>query len=101
MKYDKLVRDKIPEIIRDNGDKPIIHQAGDKEYEDKLKQKLEEEVKEFLDSEAKEELADILEVIRALSQAKGLDFESIEKIREEKAGERGSFADKIILEETK
>lgn len=101
MQYDKLVRDKIPEIIRDNGDKPITHQAEDKEYEDKLKEKLEEEVNEFIQSEEKEELADILEVIRALCDSKNFSWQELEKVRREKAAERGALEDKIILEETK
>jgi len=101
MRYDKLVRDNIPQIIKDNGDTPVIHQAEKEEYEQKLKEKLEEEVEEFLQSENKEELADILEVIRSLLVSKNISWQELEALRREKAEERGSFKNKIILEETK
>ena len=41
--YDKLVRDKIPEIIRETGERPIVHVADDAEYADRLADKLDEE----------------------------------------------------------
>lgn len=101
MKYNKLVRDKIPEIIKQKGNIPITHIADDEEYWLKLKEKLEEEVKEFLRESNKEELADILEVIYAICQFKGIKKEELEFLREEKNQKRGSFKEKIILDETK
>ena len=62
----KLIRDKIPEIIREKGGKPKIHIAGKKEYWTKLKEKLKEETDEFLESESMVEITDILEIIDAI-----------------------------------
>jgi len=101
MKYNKLVRDKIPEIIKQKGETPVIHEADSEEYFKKLKEKLEEEVNEFLESEKEEELADIIEVIYALGDAKGISVYELEDLRKKKAKERGSFRKKIILDEKK
>lgn len=99
-KYDKLVRDKIPEIIKSTGVVPVIHIATDDEYEQKLKAKLQEEVSEFLEDSNAEELADILEVIYAFCDLRNIDKDTLEHLRKEKAEERGGFRDKIILDET-
>ena len=66
MKYNKLVRDKIPQIIMADNKKPITHIAGDEEYWRKLKEKLYEEVDEFTKNDKPEEIADIMEVIEAI-----------------------------------
>jgi len=99
MKYNKLVRDNIPEIIKKDNKTPITHIADDKEYWSKLKDKLEEEVDEFLKESTEEELADILEVIYAICDYKKIDKEELEKIRKKKSEKRGSFKKKIILDE--
>lgn len=99
MKYDKLVRDRIPEIIRGRGTEPTLHVAADAEYWSRLRAKLEEEVKEFLEAENMEELADILEVIHAICDHKGFDKKALHELRAKKAVERGGFTKKIILEE--
>ncbi|MHA1758836.1 MAG: hypothetical protein ACTSVV_18865 [Promethearchaeota archaeon] len=101
MKYNKLVRDKIPEIIKNKGAVPITHIADDEEYWQKLKEKLQEEVDEFLKDSNEEELADILEVIYAICDFKNFDKEKLELLRKKKVEERGGFKDKIILDETK
>jgi len=101
MKYNKLVRDKIPEIIKGKGAVPITHIASDKEYQQKLKAKLQEEVDEFLKDSNKEELADILEVVYALCDLYKIDKDELEKLRKEKAKKRGAFKNKIILDEIK
>src|SRR3990167_2280274 len=98
MKYNKLVRDNIPEHIRSKGVEPIIHIATDTEYWDKLKEKLVEEVQEFTDSESIEELADILEVVDAIQEYKKFDPNETHQIKEEKAIKRGKFTKRIILE---
>lgn len=100
MRYNKLVRDKIPEYIKSRGGKPIVHIADDKEYWEKLKEKLAEEIEEFEKSESAEELGDILEVLDAIADYKKFDKNEIERIKSKKAGERGRFKDKIILEES-
>ena len=101
MKYNKLVRDKIPEIIKKKNAVPITHIADDKEYWQKLKEKLKEEVDEFLEDGNEEELADILEVIYAICDFKKIDKNKLELLRKKKAEQRGGFKDKIILDETK
>lgn len=96
--YNKLVRDNIPEIIRQKGDKPSTHTAVDAEYRVKLNEKLKEEVEEYLESERNEELADILEIVDAVCKLKGLYKKELEEIRKRKADERGKFDRRIILE---
>ena len=94
----KLVRDKIPEIIEEKGNKPVSHIADDNEYWESLKNKLKEEVDEFAADSTEEELADILEVINAICEFKGIDKLKLEEIRKKKASERGAFKDKVILD---
>jgi len=100
MRYDKLVRDRIPEVIKAKGKTPSIHVADDVEYWQKLKEKLQEEVDEFKASESPEELADIIEVLHAIRRAKNLDWDELEQVRAHKWEERGGFEKKIILEES-
>lgn len=101
MKNSKLVRDKIPEIIKKKNAVPITHIASDEEYWQKLKEKLQEEVDEFMKDSNDEELADILEVVYAICDFKEIDKNKFELLRKKKAEERGGFKDKIILDETK
>lgn len=100
MKYNKLVRDNIPEIIRAKGETPTTHIADDAEYWQKLKEKLQEEVDEFLKDESMGEIADILEVLDAMYDVKGFDKREVEEVKEKKASERGKFAQRIILDES-
>ncbi len=97
--YSKLVRDRIPQIIREDGAEPVTYTAGPQEYRDRLRAKLGEEVAEFLAADeetAPEELADVLEVVRALAADLGIDAARLENIREAKASERGGFADRVV-----
>jgi len=98
MKYNKLIRDKIIEIIKEKGEIPITHIAEDEEYWIKLKEKLSEEVNEFLEDSNEKELADILEVVDAICDFKKINKEDLKK---EKFEKRGGFNKKIILDEVK
>lgn len=100
MKYDKLVRDRIIEIIEAKGEIAKWHVADDAEYRLKLREKLLEEVEEFLAAESVEEMADVFEVIDALLTLKGWTREDILKIQQEKRLKRGGFDGRIILEES-
>jgi len=100
VKYDKLIRDRIPEIIAATGTRYKTHIAGDEEYNEKLIAKLMEEVKEFLEEPCAKELADILEVVKAIAELDFGGMEEVERVRRERAENRGSFKKRIILEET-
>lgn len=100
MRYNKLVRDKIPEIIKQKGGNAITHIANNDEFWQKLLEKLNEEVAEFQKENNPEELADILEVIYTLAAAKNITPEQLENMRKNKEKDRGGFKDKIILEES-
>lgn len=100
MQYNKLVRDKIPDLIKEKGEALKTHVADDMEYWTALNQKLLEEVNEFLEAESEEELADILEVLDAIVAYKKFDDKNIQGIKDKKALERGRFEKRIILEES-
>ena len=99
MKYNKLIRDKIPEIINNNGKNFVTHIASDTEYWKSLKEKLKEEVMEFEKDSSEEEFVDILEVLEAIKDFKNFSQNNIEYIKEMKAEERGKFKKKLILDE--
>lgn len=94
----KLIRDRIPEIARENGQDLTIQVADYKIMPYLLRAKLREEVAEYLESGELEELVDILEVVRALGQyAHGVFPPTLERVRGKKAIERGIFNEKFIL----
>jgi len=96
---EKLVRDRIPEIIsKEKGGEAAFRIADPAEYTDFLLKKLTEEVQEFLESREPMELADILEVINHLGKEAGLSPEDIEELRREKAARRGAFLKRIIMD---
>jgi predicted house-cleaning noncanonical NTP pyrophosphatase (MazG superfamily) len=100
IKHNKLVRDKIPEIIIQNGHHPKYHIAKTKEFKQKLHAKLLEEVTEFLEDTNEEELADVREVLDAISKLHDLDQKKSKKIQQTKAQKRGRFNKRIILDST-
>lgn len=100
MKYDKLVRDLIPEIIEKNGSVAITRTLTDEEYKVYLEKKLDEEVAEFHESKSIEELADIAEVIYSLCFACGSNPAKMDIERMVKKAMRGGFDMKTLLIET-
>lgn len=96
--YDKLVRDRIPEVVREDGETPVVHEAEGEEYRDRLAAKLVEEAEEYAESRSVEELADVLEVLDAIRAANGIEDDELSRLRTEKSGERGRFEDGVVLE---
>ena len=94
----KLVRDKIPEIIIQNGGNPKIKPANNEEFWQAIKEKLTEETNEFIRDSNEEELADIYEVLNSIIDFKKFDKIKIDGIKKRKLKERGGFAKRIILE---
>lgn len=100
MKYNKLVWDNIPAIVKKSGGKATYHVAKPSEYSQKLKEKLTEEVIEFLKSGEIEELADVIEVIEALATVKKSTLKKVLALKQKKFRDRGGFSKRIILEES-
>jgi predicted house-cleaning noncanonical NTP pyrophosphatase (MazG superfamily) len=96
--YNKLVRDKIPQIIEADGKKCEIRIAGKEELVELLEAKLMEEAEEFKEAKNLEELADLMEVVFGLAKALGYDEGELLEKRGEKREERGGFEDGIVLE---
>ena len=95
--YNKLVRDRIPEIIEAKGSHCHYEVLSDEGYLAALEAKLTEELNEYRASKELEELADILEVIYAIAEARGETSESLNRLAEEKAAVRGHFRKKLFL----
>ena len=104
MEMNKLVRDKIPDIIRKNGDIPFYHTLNEEEYISAIKTKMAEEYQEILDAKTKEETleecADLLELLFALTTANGYQEEDLLNARVLKREKRGGFDKRIFLEKT-
>jgi len=97
--YNKLVRDKITDIIEADGRTAKYRILDDNEYRQELNKKLQEEVKEYLEDNNVEELADIVEVIYGILNSMDISIKEFEKIRINKQEKRGVFDKKIYLEE--
>ncbi|MGN0350124.1 MAG: nucleoside triphosphate pyrophosphohydrolase [Roseburia sp.] len=95
-KQGKLVRDKIPQIIIDDGKKPIIEILSDKDYLIELDKKLNEEVAEYQADKSIEEMADVLEVLFAICEARGHSVDELMQVRDSKRMKCGGFADRIF-----
>lgn len=96
--YNKLVRDNIPQIIEQSGKTCKTRVLSDDEYLAKLNDKLHEEFDEYVHSGDVEELADIVEVARAIALAKGVTDAKFDEIRTQKAHKNGAFTQKLFLE---
>lgn len=109
MMYQKLVRDNIPAIIEKNGETCVTRTLSDKEYEDALVEKLQEEVDELLNAytakqrsalDCAEKMADVMEVLYAMGKTCAVSKREIEQVRSQKASEKGTFSKKIFLVST-
>ena len=99
-KYNKLVRDKIPEIIESNGEKPIIRILDNTEYNEELIKKLNEEYHEVIEADENdiiEELADMLEVMESIAELHNKTLEDILDAKEKKKIKRGGFSKRLYL----
>lgn len=97
--YNKLVRDRIPEIIESCGKKCTCETLSQEKYIAMLDAKLNEELAEYQQSKSLEELADLLEVMDAVVKARGYTWEQLTDIRKKKKEERGGFEKRILLKE--
>ena len=100
-KYNKLVRARIPEIIESSGRACVTEILSDEDCLKMLDAKLDEELEEYHADQNIEELADLMEVIRACAEARGYTVEELEQVRAEKAAKRGGFEKKILLKEVR
>ena len=96
--YNKLVRDNIPDVIREKGNTPVVRALEDGEFLRCLGEKHREETEEFLEDQNLEELGDILEVLEAMAHVHGWTDGEIRHAKEEKAQRRGSFRERVFLE---
>lgn len=95
--YNKLVRDRIPEIIEADGRRCEVRVLDQNEYVERLNQKLEEELQEYRKSHDVAELVDLLEVIYAIASHHGMDRDEVEHVRMAKRTQRGGFDRRLLL----
>ena len=96
MKAGKLVRDKIPEIIIADGKIPITRILDDEEYLKELDKKLNEEIAKYQQDKSIEEMADVLEVLFAICEARGYSVDELMKVREQKREKRGIWKESVL-----
>lgn len=98
MKYDKLIRDKIPDIINTNNQKCSYRQLSCEEFLKYAEMKLDEELLEYHQDKTIEELVDILEVIKSIAEAQNIEWDDLVNIMIKKREKRGGFSQRILLE---
>lgn len=99
--YKKLIRDKIPQIMELAGDDFKVRILDSSEFEMELKKKLVEEAKEVAKAsqdELAKELADVLQLLKSLTEHYKIDFSAVEKMQKERKAKRGSFSKRLYLE---
>jgi phosphoribosyl-ATP diphosphatase len=99
--YNKLVSDKIPNIIKEKKETPVVKILDDLEYKEAVEKKLYEEYKEVIEASGEdrvEELADVLEIIKPLAKLENKTLEDVIKVANKKVDKRGGFEEKIFLE---
>lgn len=100
--YEKLVRDNIPDMIRKNGENPIVEILNNENYKKELEKKLIEECQEVVNSNGEdriEELADLLEVMHALIDLENKTINDVEEMRIQKKSRRGGFSKRLYLKD--
>lgn len=95
--YNKLVRDKIPEIILNEGKDCRTRVLSPEEFRSAVDLKLAEELDEFIAEHSAEELADLLETVYAAADACGIQREELENVRKKKEQQRGGFSKRLFL----
>jgi len=99
--HNKLIRDKIPEIIKANNGKYELKEMEESEFKRELRKKLIEEAKEVIEAEGKEattkELADVLELIKSIAESENVTFNLVEEEQEKRREKRGGFKKKLFL----
>lgn len=100
IEHNKIVRDRIPEIIERNGQRAVCRTPNKEEIIRGLEEKLTEELSEYLEDHSLEEMADLLEVMHGILHHRGISWDELEKIRLEKRERRGGFERGIYLEAT-
>ena len=99
--YNKLVRDKIPNIIKEKKETPVVKILDDDEYKEALEKKLYEEYQEVIEASGEdrvEELADMLEIIKVLAKLENKTLDDVIEIANKKVDKKGAFEEKIFLE---
>jgi predicted house-cleaning noncanonical NTP pyrophosphatase (MazG superfamily) len=96
-RYDKLVRDRIPELIEADGKQCDVRVLQDGEYASRLDQKLDEELLEYKQSGDLTELIDLVEIVRAIVERHGKSWQEFEQFRSAKREARGGFAKRLLL----
>jgi len=94
---DKLVRDRIPEILRAQGKRCDVRTLADDEFAQRVEEKLAEEIAEYRESGEIEELADIVKLIEAIAEQRGVEWDQFERLRLQKREQRGGFTRRLLV----